>query len=124
MARPLVPFLHVLPLVGPLIRALDNACTSYLFVFVSLFSFECALNAVILRRVPYTEIDWIAYMDEVRGPLVVLVRGRFRRPRPLPRPVDNRLGRSVALRGLAPAAPDAVPEPVWKSNAIDATLSP
>ncbi|KAJ3301325.1 dolichyl-P-Man:Man(5)GlcNAc(2)-PP-dolichol alpha-1,3-mannosyltransferase, partial [Blyttiomyces sp. JEL0837] len=28
---------------------------------------ECLLSALIILKVPYTEIDWIAYMQEVSG---------------------------------------------------------
>merc|ERR1711968_409130 len=49
LPRPVAPFLHALPVLGPLIRTVDLACTSYAFVFGCLFLFECALNAVILR---------------------------------------------------------------------------
>ena len=37
------------------------------FVFVSLLAFECILTVIIIRKVAYTEIDWIAYMQEVKG---------------------------------------------------------
>ena len=36
-------------------------------VAVALLAFEAALCALIVLRVPYTEIDWRAYMDEVGG---------------------------------------------------------
>ncbi|KAJ8953656.1 hypothetical protein NQ314_007263 [Rhamnusium bicolor] len=36
-------------------------------VCVFLFIFEIALNVFIIERVKYTEIDWIAYMQEVEG---------------------------------------------------------
>ena len=36
-------------------------------VAIALLAFEAALCALIVLRVPYTEIDWRAYMDEVGG---------------------------------------------------------
>ena len=36
-------------------------------VFVSLFVVECVLTVIIIRKVSYTEIDWVAYMQEVKG---------------------------------------------------------
>ncbi|PRP83356.1 hypothetical protein PROFUN_09337 [Planoprotostelium fungivorum] len=41
-----------------------------LHVILPLLAFECVLNALILFKVPYTEIDWIAYMQEVAGVFV------------------------------------------------------
>ncbi|KAK3841968.1 MAG: dol-P-Man:Man(5)GlcNAc(2)-PP-Dol alpha-1,3-mannosyltransferase [Linnemannia gamsii] len=32
-----------------------------------LFLFEILLNIVIIKKIPYTEIDWVAYMQEVSG---------------------------------------------------------
>ncbi|KAF9288833.1 dolichyl-P-Man:Man(5)GlcNAc(2)-PP-dolichol alpha-1,3-mannosyltransferase [Linnemannia elongata] len=32
-----------------------------------LFLFEILLNLVIIKKIPYTEIDWVAYMQEVSG---------------------------------------------------------
>lgn len=43
----------------------DKRCVA--FVCVALLAFELALCAVIILKVPYTEIDWIAYMEEVHG---------------------------------------------------------
>ena len=34
---------------------------------LALLAAECVLNAVVILRVPYTEIDWVAYMQEVEG---------------------------------------------------------
>lgn len=40
----------------------------YLYITcIALFIFEVFLNIFIIERVPYTEIDWIAYMQEVEG---------------------------------------------------------
>ena len=36
---------------------------------VALFLFECVFGLLIIQKVPYTEIDWIAYMQEVEGVL-------------------------------------------------------
>ena len=36
-------------------------------VAVALLAFEAALCALIVLRVPYTEIDWRAYMAQVRA---------------------------------------------------------
>ena len=36
-------------------------------VCVTLILAECVLCSLIVWRVPYTEIDWRAYMDEVGG---------------------------------------------------------
>ncbi len=38
-------------------------------MIIALFLFEVALGFLIIDRVPYTEIDWIAYMQEVEGVL-------------------------------------------------------
>lgn len=35
-----------------------------------LLVWEAVFNVLIIRHVPYTEIDWVAYMEEVEGPLV------------------------------------------------------
>lgn len=43
----------------------DKRCVA--LVCVALLAFELALCAVIILKVPYTEIDWIAYMEEVHG---------------------------------------------------------
>lgn len=68
VALPLIPSLHCLPIIGGAVGALDRLCArSFLFVSVCLFFAELALNGLIVWRVPYTEIDWIAYMDEVGG---------------------------------------------------------
>ncbi|KAF9153460.1 dolichyl-P-Man:Man(5)GlcNAc(2)-PP-dolichol alpha-1,3-mannosyltransferase [Linnemannia schmuckeri] len=32
-----------------------------------LFLFEILLNIIIIKKIPYTEIDWVAYMQEVSG---------------------------------------------------------
>lgn len=41
---------------------------SYLYVtYWGLILFELILNIFIIQRVKYTEIDWIAYMQEVEG---------------------------------------------------------
>lgn len=37
------------------------------YVIAGLFVLEIVLNLVIIRKVNYTEIDWIAYMQEVEG---------------------------------------------------------
>ncbi|TPX35052.1 dolichyl-P-Man:Man5GlcNAc2-PP-dolichol alpha-1,3-mannosyltransferase [Synchytrium microbalum] len=37
------------------------------YLFVPIMVFELALNALIIWKIPYTEIDWIAYMQEVGG---------------------------------------------------------
>ena len=34
---------------------------------ICLVALEVALNVLIIARVPYTEIDWVAYMQEVGG---------------------------------------------------------
>ena len=34
---------------------------------LALLAAECVLNVAVVLRVPYTEIDWIAYMQEVEG---------------------------------------------------------
>jgi alpha-1,3-mannosyltransferase len=55
----------------PLIGApLAGVLSSYAGVAVLLCLLEVLLNAVIVWRVPYTEIDWKSYMDEVEGPLL------------------------------------------------------
>eukprot|EP01135_Chromosphaera_perkinsii_P007547 Nk52_evm3s914 gene=Nk52_evmTU3s914 len=36
-------------------------------VALLLLLLECVLNVIIIQRVPYTEIDWQAYMEEVEG---------------------------------------------------------
>lgn len=36
-------------------------------VCIILFLVEAVLNVVIIEKVKYTEIDWIAYMQEVEG---------------------------------------------------------
>lgn len=36
-------------------------------VCIILFLIEAVLNAFIIEKVKYTEIDWIAYMQEVEG---------------------------------------------------------
>jgi alpha-1,3-mannosyltransferase len=56
-----------IPLIG---KPLANVLSSYVGVAVLLCLLEVALNAIIVWRVPYTEIDWRAYMDEVEGPLL------------------------------------------------------
>jgi len=33
----------------------------------TIFLLELALNCLIVKKVAYTEIDWVAYMDEVGG---------------------------------------------------------
>jgi len=43
------------------------------FVIVGLFIFEIFLNVFIIKKINYTEIDWIAYMQEVEG----VVNGTF-----------------------------------------------
>ena len=40
---------------------------SYLVVGAALLVLEAALCVRIVRTVPYTEIDWVAYMQEVGG---------------------------------------------------------
>lgn len=55
-----------IPVVGGLLRALMS---SYLAVTALLICFEVLANAFIIRRVPYTEIDWKAYMSEVAPPM-------------------------------------------------------
>jgi len=45
---------------------IDLAREQYDYVFVScLIIAECILGYLIIRKVPYTEIDWVAYMQEV-----------------------------------------------------------
>jgi len=43
----------------------DRRCVAC--VCLALVAFELALCGVIVAKVPYTEIDWIAYMEEVHG---------------------------------------------------------
>ena len=43
----------------------DPAYSAY--AALALLAAECLLNVVVILRVPYTEIDWIAYMQEVEG---------------------------------------------------------
>lgn len=43
------------------------------FVIVGLFIVEIFLNVFIIKKINYTEIDWIAYMQEVEG----VVNGTF-----------------------------------------------
>jgi len=38
-------------------------------IMVALFLFECIFGVIIIQKVPYTEIDWWAYMQEVEGVL-------------------------------------------------------
>ena len=38
--------------------------------------FELAFGVLIILRVPYTEIDWVAYMEEVGGAESFLGRSR------------------------------------------------
>lgn len=57
-------------IVRVLAREAHRACTDYdsgwfPLIAASLLCAEAALGAAIIRRVPYTEIDWEAYMDEV-----------------------------------------------------------
>ena len=46
--------------------------SSFTTVALLLLVCELALNAVIVKKVPYTEIDWQAYVDEVEGVIVRL----------------------------------------------------
>eukprot|EP01102_Stenamoeba_stenopodia_P007874 TRINITY_DN2222_c0_g2_i2.p1 TRINITY_DN2222_c0_g2~~TRINITY_DN2222_c0_g2_i2.p1 ORF type:complete len:422 (-),score=74.69 TRINITY_DN2222_c0_g2_i2:136-1401(-) len=39
-----------------------------------LLAFECVLNVLVVQKIAYTEIDWVAYMEEVTG---VLVEGHY-----------------------------------------------
>jgi alpha-1,3-mannosyltransferase len=49
---------------------LTNPLHCYPGVALLLCIFEIILNVVIVWKVPYTEIDWKAYMEEVEGPLL------------------------------------------------------
>ncbi|XP_054275904.1 lethal(2)neighbour of Tid protein-like [Macrosteles quadrilineatus] len=40
---------------------------NFLIVSVLLFIFEILVNLIVIRHVKYTEIDWVAYMQEVEG---------------------------------------------------------
>ncbi len=40
------------------------------YAALALLAVECVLNPLIVLRVPYTEIDWVAYMQEVEGVVV------------------------------------------------------
>lgn len=44
--------------------------SSFTTVTLLLLGAELALNALIVKKVPYTEIDWQAYVDEVEGVIV------------------------------------------------------
>jgi hypothetical protein len=48
--------------------------SSFTTVTLLLLACELALNVLIVKKVPYTEIDWQAYVDEVEG---VIVRSTF-----------------------------------------------
>eukprot|EP01043_Picozoa_sp_COSAG02_P044676 COSAG02_NODE_4014_length_5905_cov_3.990872_6_plen_119_part_00 len=44
--------------------------SSFTIVTLLLLVCELALNVLIVKKVPYTEIDWQAYVDEVEGVIV------------------------------------------------------
>jgi alpha-1,3-mannosyltransferase len=44
-----------------------------IFIMIGLFILEIFLNIFIIKRTNYTEIDWVAYMQEVEG----VVNGTF-----------------------------------------------
>ena len=52
-------------------RSVLESCRSLVFdpelsawAALALLAAECALNVAVVLRVPYTEIDWIAYMQD------------------------------------------------------------
>ena len=72
--NPTIPFSHIshhppsypLPLPTSLHRLLFHPSSSPTLSLL-LLSLELLLGVAIIQRVPYTEIDWVAYMQEVRG---------------------------------------------------------
>ena len=71
---PLPAWLLATPPGKALQRTLGAPLSSWALVTALLLGAELALNALIVRRVPYTEIDWRAYVEEVEG---VLVHGNY-----------------------------------------------
>lgn len=58
-------------------------------VSVGILLVELVLNIIVVQRVPYTEIDWVAYMQECEGFLngttnYSLLRGKFPDIHPAP----------------------------------------
>lgn len=59
---------------------LEPAAVPLVSIFILLA--EAVINLVVIQRVPYTEIDWVAYMQECEGFLngttnYALLRGKF-----------------------------------------------
>lgn len=62
---------------------LEPAAVPLVGIFILLA--ESVINLIVIRHVPYTEIDWVAYMQECEGFLngttnYALLRGEFRGP--------------------------------------------
>ena len=87
---PLPGFVLASPPGQLLTRLLERPLSSFTVVTALLLVAELALNVLIVKKVPYTEIDWVAYVDEVEG---VLVRPRccLSSPRPRGEPVQDHL---------------------------------
>eukprot|EP00466_Bigelowiella_natans_P001372 jgi/Bigna1/77632/fgenesh1_pg.49_\ len=67
-AQPLPWWAYKVPILGHIARIsfVDSLLRSFFVITILLFMAEVALNILIIRRVPYTEIDWQAYMSEVQ----------------------------------------------------------
>jgi hypothetical protein len=64
-------WVYRVPLLGRVVShpILNGLLSSYFWMAVVLLIAEVALNGLIIKKVPYTEIDWEAYMAEVKPPL-------------------------------------------------------
>ena len=63
-----------------------KSLSSFTTVTLLLLACELVLNALIVEKVPYTEIDWQAYVDEVEGVIVRLSLGMLDHPSASPHP--------------------------------------
>jgi alpha-1,3-mannosyltransferase len=63
-----------------------KSLSSFTTVTLLLLACELVLNALIVKKVPYTEIDWQAYVDEVEGVIVRLSLGMLDHPSASPHP--------------------------------------
>ncbi|TPX72365.1 dolichyl-P-Man:Man5GlcNAc2-PP-dolichol alpha-1,3-mannosyltransferase [Spizellomyces sp. 'palustris'] len=57
----------ILASLGTLLRSLLFDRRYYWVMAVGVLAFECLATGIIIQKVPYTEIDWKAYMQEVEG---------------------------------------------------------
>lgn len=59
----------VKPAIDEIYSLIVDPCKAYVVASILLLV-EVVVNVVVIEKVPYTEIDWLAYMQEVEGVIV------------------------------------------------------